>query len=134
MPALEWTPALQVGVGEMDKQHRQLVEMINNLQAAIRASNPELTNEVLDGLVKYTVTHFGTEERLMARHPYDGMDDHKRAHAQFIERVGKTQTDIKTKTVTASITLSGFLTDWLVSHIQKVDKNFAAHLKSKGVT
>lgn len=37
MALIEWTPALEVGLEEMDRQHRQLVKILNELHQAMQA-------------------------------------------------------------------------------------------------
>jgi hemerythrin len=45
-----------VGVPEMDKQHKQLIKLINKLYIAMRDKKDIAT--VMDGVVQYTIRHF----------------------------------------------------------------------------
>lgn len=67
MALIEWTPALEVGLEEMDRQHRQLVKILNELHQAMQAGGRQRDlMRVMDELLQYTKYHFSTEERLMA--------------------------------------------------------------------
>ena len=66
MAILTWDDSFCVGIEGVDEQHRNLVEMINRLDAAVSAGRDEMEiNEILKGALDYTQYHFATEERLM---------------------------------------------------------------------
>lgn len=134
MPLLLWGPMLEVGVKEIDTQHKKLVELANELSDAVVAGKgKDVLGKTLSALVSYTVTHFGTEERLMDQHKYPAVADHKQQHKDLV----KTVTDFKAKFDKGDANLSteimNFLRDWLTKHIMNTDKALARDLKQKGV-
>ena len=77
-PLLIWSNDLSVGLDSIDEQHKVLVSLINELHSAMKArrSHSELL-DVIDNLKNYTVTHFGYEEELFAKH---GIFRYSRTH------------------------------------------------------
>jgi len=134
MALLLWGPMLEVGVKEIDTQHRKLVDLANELSdAQIAGKAKDVLGKILTELVRYTVTHFATEERLMDQHKYPATADHKQLHKDLV----KTVSDFKAKFDKGDAALSQdimhFLRDWLTKHIMNIDKALAKDLKQKGV-
>ena len=135
MPLLTWNDNLSVNILSIDDQHKKLINMINQLQDAMSSGDSRsVLGEIFDGLLKYCVEHFEYEKRLMTEHGYPGLADHLKEHDAFAQKV----TDMHKQFVGSSNFMIGvdvmkFLTDWLVNHIQGVDKGYSDHLISKGV-
>jgi hemerythrin-like metal-binding protein len=123
----QWDDAA-FGVGDptIDEQHKMLVKMINDLDAAMRAGATTKDDVVLlglfDGLVAYTFFHFDTELVLMQNGKYPGMDDHLKQHEFFVSKIAQAQEDFQNGKVNVSTELLNFLVEWLKNHIQKTDK------------
>ncbi len=131
---VEWSDALSVGVHEIDEQHKVLVNMINELHQAMRQRRAkEVLLDLVGKLAEYTVTHFGTEERLFDKYGYPDTPKHKEIHAKFVAKVKETEEQLRAGTATVSMDLMRFLKDWLVGHIQGTDKKYTSFLNSKGV-
>jgi hemerythrin len=135
MPLMSWTASLSVGIPSFDEEHAQLVGMMNQLYDAMKAGvGKEMVGRVLDGLIKYTRTHFAHEERVMQQHAYPAYPAHKAQHDSLTKRVLEVQNQYRAgKSFALSIELMNFLRDWLVTHIQGTDRNYQAYLTSKGV-
>jgi hemerythrin-like metal-binding protein len=55
----------------MDNQHRQLVDLLNQLENAMaKGKGKELVGKILSELIRYTQTHFSSEELLMLKHGF----------------------------------------------------------------
>jgi hemerythrin-like metal-binding protein len=66
---ITWSDRYSVGIAKIDSEHRKLVDLVNDLYAAIVAGNPATTtNKVLDGVAAYTLSRFAAEEALMKRY------------------------------------------------------------------
>lgn len=120
-----WNRSFEIGIPEIDRQHQRLVDLINELAAAVLDGQtlPEL-REIFAHLTAYAAEHFRDEERLLGEAHLDEADKkrHRAAHASFVQRVSELmgQADL-TETDTAEQVLD-FLTTWLVSHILGSDK------------
>ena len=125
MALIEWTQKLSVGVPEMDEQHKKLVELINRLHEAMRkGEGPSVIKAVLNELVTYIKVHFAAEERMLASREYPGLAAQKRMHKVFTDKVAEMNQKVQSGAMLSSITVSSFLQDWLVNHIQNEDKKY----------
>ncbi len=131
---VEWTPALSVGLATIDDQHKVLVNLINELHAAMRRRKSDaIMLDVVNRLKDYTVKHFGNEEELFKRHGYPERGEHEAVHRKFVQKVLEFESGLKGGTAKVTMDIMRFLKDWLVSHIQGTDTKYAPFLKSKGV-
>lgn len=134
MALLLWGPMLEVGVKEIDTQHRKLVDLANELSdAQVAGKAKDVLGKTLSELVRYTVTHFSTEERLMDQHKYPAAADHKQQHKDLVKTVSDFKAKFDKGDAALSLEIMHFLRDWLTKHIMSTDKAFARDLIQKGV-
>ncbi len=131
---MRWDSSLQLGIGQIDDQHKQLVTMINDLHRAMKQRQTmAVMSGILERLVSYTVYHFGNEEKLFQKHGYPEYDQHKKIHETLVGKVVEFKGKIDRGDSTISMELMDFLKDWLVSHIKGTDKKYVPFLLEKGV-
>ena len=128
MAKLEWTQDLDTGIEEIDKQHRRIVDYINELGEARRAKDTKLVERVVSRTVDYTISHFGFEEALMENAGYKLLRTHKKSHEMFAKRVLDLQARF-TDGEDVSEELHALLSRWLVSHIKHDDHAYAEIVK-----
>ena len=134
MALMEWSPALSVKVTKFDDQHKKLLELVNQLHDAMKSGQGNnMLGVILQQLVSYTVSHFGEEEKVMQAQGYPDFPAHKAEHEKLIRQVGELQQKFQSGAAMLSMTVMNFLKDWLVNHIQGVDKKYSAHLNGKGI-
>lgn len=123
-PLLKWKDEFNTGVTLMDQQHKRLVELINQLFQCMKDGGDRmLLAEVVDELVNYTVTHFRAEEDVMKKHNYPDLEAHKLVHKNFVDKVAVYAEKLKAGDRLPPAEVYGFLKDWLVSHIEKQDRD-----------
>lgn len=135
MAMLEWSDGLAINVGEIDGQHRHLVDMVNMLFDNMKAG---CANDVLEAviadMVGYAREHFGTEERFMELYAYPEAPAHIAEHRQFAETFSRMDADRKAGACALSMDILNYLSSWLVTHITDTDKKFGTYLNGKGVS
>lgn len=122
---------LLVGFKEIDDDHKILVDLINKLH--VSANGPFANAEVLknlDELVEYTSWHFRHEERLMRAHNYPDMTSHMAQHEALILKATQTREQFINLDDNVLNDLNALLKNWLIHHIQNVDKKLANFLKT----
>lgn len=124
-----------VGVREIDAQHKVLVDMLNDLYEAMQSGK---SNDVLGGiiskLVNYTKTHFATEERYFDQFGYPDTASHKKEHREFEQKVLAFKSDFDGGRTSMTVSITSFLKNWLLSHIQGIDKKYSSFFNSKGLS
>lgn len=126
-----WDDSYNVGIQEVDEQHKVLVSLLNQLHTAIVEHHGKSTSrEILDHLAEYTRTHFLLEESLMRLTHYPGFDIHKEQHEALIKQVVDLQTKLDQENITITFELLHFLKNWLMQHINESDQRFGKHFKT----
>ena len=129
---VQWTPKLDLHVPMVDKQHRLLVDYINELYTAMAHNRTaEEMQVILRKLHDYTATHFADEEKLFTPTAYLGAAEHIKIHRKFVAKLDEVEDQLKSGTATVSMDLLTFLKDWLVQHIMGTDPTYVPYLKTQ---
>ena len=129
---VQWTPKLDLHVTMIDKQHRLLVDYINELYTAMTHNRTsEELQSILHKLRDYTATHFADEEKMFTATPYLGATEHIKIHRKFVAKLDEVESQIKSGTATVSMDMLAFLKDWLVQHIMGTDPTYVPYLKAE---
>lgn len=126
---LQWKPEYSVGVEELDRQHRGLIELINHVSEDDISTG--LMGHVFEELQAYTKEHFTTEERLLKTAAYGDLKAHHKEHKafeQWLSAVRQTYAMGVTSPTLLAATVNTFLRDWLVHHILSSDMAYKDHI------
>jgi hemerythrin len=138
MGRLEWDPIYSVGVTAFDNEHKVLFGFINDLRdSMLGRKGKETVEKVLEGLLDYTNTHFLNEEVTLYQYGYPKYAEHKAQHEALLSVARRLYVEFKagaTDSKIISAEIIAVCTEWLQEHIMKVDKDYMAFLKSKGVS
>lgn len=124
MKTIKWTHDLEVGIEDIDADHKMLLGYINDLFIACAASQgPAVLSKTLCQVQRYTREHFVHEEDLMRKMGFPGLDEHRSAHTELVSELDDLIDEFEAG---ASHDLSNktlqFLEDWLLHHILIDDK------------
>ncbi|HJV25419.1 MAG TPA: bacteriohemerythrin [Aromatoleum sp.] len=121
MFTIEWTRDLEVGVAEIDDDHRVMLAMLNRMT---KAHGHVDAQAVLEELGRYTLHHFEREERLMAECAYEFADKHRCEHRALYEEI-RHQIDDLIARERRLTELAKFMQRWLLRHILGEDRLLA---------
>lgn len=134
MALMTWNDSFSVSVKAMDEQHKGLVKTLNELHAAMMSGQTKaVAGDLLKTLVKYTRDHFSAEEALMRRAGYPQLGAHCAQHKNLTGQVETFAGRYERGEVALNVDLLMFLRDWLVTHIQKTDREYGPWLNAHGV-
>ena len=131
---ITWSTNLETGIRSIDLQHEELINMLNELDAAYSTGcDQAVLEDVLQRLGAYVVFHFGTEESLMASLPEatQHTEEHLRQHGKFIEQLNLMRAQANQNAPSTLGGLIDFLNEWLYEHILKTDRKLGALLNSQ---
>lgn len=132
--AIKWTSDLSVGVAEIDQQHKKLFGMVDELNTAMaQGKSKEVLRDTINGLIRYTSTHFKQEETYFAKFGYPDTAAHKNEHINFVQKVKEFRDGYVSGQMGLSISIMTFLTDWLKNHIKVSDKKYEAFFNKNGL-
>jgi diguanylate cyclase (GGDEF)-like protein/hemerythrin-like metal-binding protein len=127
---IAWSPALSVGIDDIDHQHHRLFEATNRV--ALAADKDELVASMA-GLAAVVDEHFSHEEALMSLYRVSDTERHVREHAAMRRKMCELQKSVDGRNVAAvSKDVAAFVADWIVVHTIKIDKKFSRELLSLG--
>jgi hemerythrin len=133
MAFLEWIDSYNIGIKEIDNQHRGLFDLISKLSNTKHYKHGEkYFFATLNTLMQYAELHFTTEERYMADARYPKLIEHQKEHADFLQKVSALVQELEKKELNIHQSILGFLRDWYTTHILGSDKDYVAALKNKG--
>jgi len=132
MPIAIWLPKYETGNPSVDRQHKRLFEMVNELHHGIVSGHGrETMGPTLKSLAKYTLEHFATEEGFMRASSYEHYPRHKARHDELAKQVKELITQYDSGSLALPGTLSKFLADWLTPHIKEEDMEMITWLREK---
>lgn len=125
----EWKSDYAVDGGRIDDEHKQLLNLANQVLAFTDPSRQadEVTDTVKQ-LFKYMEFHFDNEQGLMREAGYPEHEEHAQAHAKIISDMNnllKTSSNLDQLVVE----LKPAMRNWVVQHILDEDKKIAKYLK-----
>ncbi|RRD67067.1 bacteriohemerythrin [Vandammella animalimorsus] len=123
MSILQWTPDMDTGIVEIDRQHRRIVEYINMLHEARQTHDRQRLGEVIAEMVDYTISHFAFEEALIEEAGYIFTGPHKKVHELFTRKVTEMQRRFDSGE-DVSAELHDMLSRWLFNHVRNEDHGY----------
>jgi len=88
MKTITWEKRFEIGIAEVDHEHRELIGLINKALASIDSGASE--EEVVGYLGEINAdisSHFALEERQMQDRHYPGMGAHKADHEELLDEI-----------------------------------------------
>lgn len=128
---ITWNPKYSVRLDEVDNQHRELFAIMNRIADLYESGSRDLL-PVLKDLVRYVTDHFHDESMILMKAKYPGFRDHNREHDQFVEKVQEFLADFRKEDEHLTYRMLIYIRDWLLSHTQHVDMQYADFLVRTG--
>ena len=134
MPAISWENKYSVKIKKIDKQHKKIISILNDIYDLNQQEKPqEFVGKILQDLIEYIKYHFSTEEGYMIKYEYPDIEEQKREHEKFIDKICEFQKEyLKHRSITI-VNLFNFIWDWFAHHILTVDKKLLPFFQQKGV-
>lgn len=124
---LTWQSDYEVGIPDIDAQHRMFLSLIGKIQAEkSNGADNENMRRLLSELLKYAEYHFCSEENLMHGCGYPELPGHSQIHEEMIAELRNRVFAVKFD-LDDYDSLESFLFNWIVNHILHDDKAFAAY-------
>jgi len=88
MSLLEWKPEYSVGIESMDDEHREMINMINDVYSILSESpDAKIVEECLERIFTTISLHFALEERIMLNNSYAEYESHKEDHEDLLDEI-----------------------------------------------
>ena len=135
----EWQENFSVGIKELDDQHKELLRVGDELVVAMKniaqgIDEYDHVRQLLQEMSEYTSYHFDSEEELMARHDYPGLDRHRKQHRLFVGRledIDLAELDLDQEEF--MMDLLNFVADWVENHILHEDSKYGEFFQDQEI-
>ena len=128
MVLFEWNKSLDLGVGAMDAEHKELVAAMNKIHELDAHGADKVTVDgAIQRLVTLTKKHFADEEKHMATIGFPDLKRHALIHTDMLKKVGVHYEGFQRGSGKVDKAFFDFLVYWLGAHIKGVDRRYADH-------
>jgi hemerythrin-like metal-binding protein len=134
MPIVTWKDDYNVNVTEIDHQHQQMLNLVNDLHASVEshADKADLKSKLIE-LSEFTRSHFSDEERLMEEHGFPGLDEHQNQHRILLQHLEELVQAVSRGNRVTFYSDYDISSDWALSHIKECDKKLGDYLNSRDI-
>jgi hemerythrin-like metal-binding protein len=134
MAPIPWDPRLETGDSIIDRQHRAVHELFNELESA--DDDPAAVLRALDFLTEHVLVHFATEEDLMARAGYPAAlaEVHKAQHRQLTDKVRAHVLAFREGQLSSRQSVADALREWLTTHVGESDLHLVEYVRDEGAS
>ena len=131
MAKLIWSEAFACGHTEIDRQHKNLLRLSNELYDRLGSADSMMEmNTILDRVAAELTEHFTYESNLMRETHFPLVDQHQHIHDQLLKDFALLREQMAHGLVNLSVFFNFVSTRIVAEHIIKEDTKFFAHLKS----
>ena len=134
MEKVIWNQRLSVGVEEIDRQHKQLVGVLNQLLGMEGVTvDSETISDTLTRMTEYADYHFKSEEAFMQKYAYPEYEAHRLEHIAFMRKTAELAMGTMAYKKSIPTDLLEYLKSWLVEHILVTDMKYKPFFEEKGI-
>jgi hemerythrin len=130
MALIVWKDSYSVGLEAVDHEHRELIDLINELHESLLLGDEPDVPAFLGEIFRDISAHFALEERFMRQHRYDRLAEHKQAHEELLEEIRDIMDGYEADPEGASAELSHRLDVWFTDHFSTHDARLHHRLGS----
>ena len=123
MSLIEWRNEFTTGIGSIDHEHRELIELINELHDRIEADSHKSAVIEFFGMLHGRISsHFALEEVIMRSAGYDEYEAHKAEHERLLDDIRDIMDDYDAGAYADfGPALTKHLEAWFVEHFRTMD-------------
>ena len=121
MSLVEWRSEFETGIPGVDHEHRQLVELVNELPGVLDAQPNAAAMKVLGDIHAAVAAHFALEERMMRESRYDEYREHKADHDRLLDEFRDLMDDYEAGAWVDRDRFAGVVAEWFATHFRTRD-------------
>jgi hemerythrin len=130
MAFFQWKDSFNIGIAEIDRQHRSFLEILNEYyDSGTGSTKDNISDQLIVRIKEYASMHFHYEEQLMQEAGYKETEHQKLQHRYFEARVTELEAEHRKGRTDDLKRMLPLLKDWFLRHILEEDKKFVGQLK-----
>lgn len=128
-----WKDSFNIGIEEIDRQHRTFLEYLNACQQQVSGADGSCIDaEMLGRLKEYAASHFRFEEELMQSMGYPEIEHNEQQHKYFEAKIEELGTGLDQGGKAHYESVLAFMRDWFLRHILEEDKKYVPYASKAG--
>ena len=129
---LDWSENLSVGIPEIDREHRQFIKQINDLnQSIVDRGDLQEIRDKMQLILDNGKHHFCNEEAMLEQRNYPGAEHHAREHRAIIENFSRIMSGFSEQTMLYQWIAAGLrVKAALIGHLLGADMQYRDYLNS----
>ena len=129
-PLIAWRKDFETGIPDVDHEHRQLIELINELPSVLNSEVEGLAAlELLGDIYAQISAHFALEERLMRDRHFDEYQQHKADHDRLLDELRDLMDSYESGGWMDATSFSQRVGDWFSIHFRTFDARLHHRIK-----
>jgi len=122
MAKIEWKDNYAVGNDVIDREHKELIEQINQLYELLARSTDTHRVEVMLGDIQADISaHFAFEELMMSEADFAEYEEHKKDHETLLDQINDMVFSFSEDPETGRQLLKDKLSNWFARHFVTFD-------------
>lgn len=127
----DWVQQHSVGNALLDAYHHIFFQAVDEMERAGQAQDLEALRDRLRFLLDYALMHFQSEEALLAKAEYPGLEEHQAAHQGFRTRIEGLLAQLDSDPSALDLPRLGEMARiWLREHILEEDMKFKPFIEA----
>jgi hemerythrin len=128
MVLIEWKDEFCVGIADVDHEHQEIINLINNLHDAMSGENATISvMDFLGEIYSHVSAHFALEEKIMRSHKYDQYTEHKADHERLLDELRDIMDDYEENAYFSDEEFAGQVERWFTDHFKTKDARLHKH-------
>ncbi|MCL2093435.1 MAG: bacteriohemerythrin [Treponema sp.] len=128
---VHWEDKFATGIPLIDQQHRDLVQLTNELYEACLTGGDTITevfSAAMRRMVEYVRHHFSVELQILERIQYPRLEEHRQEHETLIKDILAAVLEHQDGKKFVPNNFVRTLRDWVFGHIGHSDRLYAAYV------
>lgn len=128
MSLIKWQDEFSVGVASVDLEHRELIDLINDLHGLLgNDATVEQVATMLGDIFAQISAHFALEEKFMRESRYPHYASHKDDHEALLDELRDIMDRVEDQGAFDEEALSKELSNWFTEHFRTHDARLHRH-------
>ena len=132
---IEFSSNLETKIPQIDEQHKELINRINNVLALEKGvDSKEVTEKTINMLGAYIEEHFRDEEELQRKSGYPDYEWHREQHRLYIDSFKRLKEEYEKNgpSINFTLELNKSIIQWIVTHIRSADTDLGKFINANG--
>ena len=125
MVFMKWDKKHSMGIEEIDSQHKNLIQQVNEFYSISRHEEPgKVIHKLLTDMACGMDAHFRLEEKYFDQFEYEDATAHKLEHRKLTDKISELIERANEGKPIFILEIGNFMKDWLHNHIDTSDQKY----------